>query len=187
MHCWGVSFIQFWYIVGHVTDDDLHDQVIGQRILELRQSRGMTQQELADAANRLGGRFNQPTVQRIERGIRALKYREAEQLMAALGEPIEMLSGDKPEIDRQLAAVQAAMHESRLSARELDRAAWEWLARWRAAKDQAAVFAELEQMDSGDEANLTESLRVDAGDVRRIAEALLEALNTAAGEGVADA
>lgn len=171
-------------VVNDVSDND---RMIGQRVLELRQSREMTQQELADAVNRLGGNFNQQTVHRIEKGTRVLKYWEAEQLMAALGEPIEMLSGDKPEIDRQFAAVQAAMHESRLSARELDRAAWEWLSRWRAAKDQAAIFADLEQMDSGDEANLTESLRTDAADVRRIAEALLEALGKSAGEGAADA
>ncbi|MGN5238090.1 helix-turn-helix domain-containing protein [Rhodococcus sp. SJ-3] len=166
---------------------DWDEQWIGQRIQELRQARGMTQHDLAEAANRLGGTFHQQTIQKIEAGARPLRHSEAIKLTLALGVHIDALSGDKPEIDRQFAAVQAAMHESRSSVRELDRAVWEWLARWREAKDQAAIFADLEQMDSDDEEGLTEPLRTDAGDVRRIAEALLEALDQAAGEGAADA
>lgn len=166
---------------------DWDEQWIGQRIQELRQARGMTQHDLAEAANRLGGTFHQQTIQKIEAGARPLRHSEAIKLTLALGVHIDALSGDKPEIDRQFAVVQAAMHESRLSARELDRAAREWLSRWRAAKDQAAILADLEQMDSVDEANLTDSLRADAADVRRIAEVLLEALGKAVGEGAADA
>lgn len=166
---------------------DWDEQWIGQRIQELRQARGMTQHDLAEAANRLGGTFHQQTIQKIEAGARPLRHSEAIKLTLALGVHIDALSGDKPEIDRQFAVVQAAMHESRSSARELDRAAREWLSRWRAAKDQAAILADLEQMDSVDEANLTDSLQADAADVRRIAEALLEALGKAVGEGAADA
>lgn len=69
--------------------DDLQ---VGAAVKSVREARGMTQAELADAASRAGWASAYPqTILKVEKGTRSLKLTEADAIARALGVPVTTL------------------------------------------------------------------------------------------------
>lgn len=83
------------------TGDDTYDARVGQRVLFLRTSAGLTQSELAERVNEVGvpTSWTQQTVVKIEKGQRPLRLQEAQAVARALSVDVENLAVSDSDAD----------------------------------------------------------------------------------------
>jgi transcriptional regulator with XRE-family HTH domain len=87
------------------------DQIVGENVQRFRTAAGLTQAELAAALSAEGDLIHQQTVQKVEKGLRPLKYSEAVRISNALNvSPTQLAdSGDRAVLNaRFLKAIAAA-------------------------------------------------------------------------------
>lgn len=72
----------------------MSDELIGQAVMRLRQSRNLTQQSIADLMRERGFRWSQATVWSVESGERPLRLHEAFALTDGLEADINELRSD---------------------------------------------------------------------------------------------
>lgn len=103
------------------------DRMIGSRIKELREARGLPQSALADAVNTRGERFTQQIVGKIENGQRSLKYQEAILIAHILRVPVGVFWMTGESATDEYAELDVKFDNLNRVASRADRALWELL------------------------------------------------------------
>lgn len=143
-----------------MTEQEQHDyeKLIGLQLRSLRESRGLSQREVAEAMAALGAaysRWRQSTVDKTEKALRPLRVNELRDFARVFGVPLEFLLDPLPEgpardriIDLELSMLRPAAEEARdqlaRATAALDSAAADQARAERQRARSAAKFAELE-------------------------------------------
>jgi len=88
------------------------NQRVGANIQEIRKAAGWSQADLASELTRRGLPFYQPTILKIEKGSRPLKFEEAAHIADALG--VDMAALFRVVDDENMASAIAQIHRSNL-------------------------------------------------------------------------
>lgn len=91
-------------------DTAAKERAVGANVLALRDLAGVSQQALAQRMRDMGHKWSQATVWAVEKGERALRFSEAQDLVRALDEPLWKL-------ELPTRALQAASQAGRVQAR----------------------------------------------------------------------
>lgn len=82
------------------------DEIVGENIRAYRTAKDLSQAQLAEALSaQIGERIHQQTIQKIEKGLRPLKYAEAAAIAGILSVPYAVLENGKTQAVRNSAAL----------------------------------------------------------------------------------
>lgn len=87
------------------------EKIVGQRVRQLREAAGLTQQELGASLFLHGEPLHQTTVAKLEAGTRPLRLNDVGALAAFFDVPIESLWQSEDVVDEELREALAKVHE----------------------------------------------------------------------------